>query len=149
VTMRVGTSAVIEACSTHGRVPSAARTWCGQPTSQDIPGTLSVTIGGFVGVSVCGCSTLIRCWSGFLPHPIRASPITTSEVIRNAILIGVILLWKMPDGLVRGSFYGEIQARLLFGPQHENARLLCPYATIRSIHLGPSFFALLIHALTA
>jgi hypothetical protein len=45
VTIRLGTSAEMESCSTHGRVASADRTRLGQPTAQCMLGILSVTSG--------------------------------------------------------------------------------------------------------
>lgn len=89
VTMRVLTLVAIESCSTHGRVASAVRTRRGQPTGQDMPGTLSVTVGRFEGVLVRDEAGLVPAGSG--PHPIRASPVTSSVVVLNAVPIWINL----------------------------------------------------------
>ena len=125
--MRVATSAVIESCSTHGRVASAARTRSGQPMGQDISGILSLTAGRFEAASARGwpalgrsLSALVRGWPrpfavGSLPHPIRASPITSSGVVRNATLILINLLGGLQAALVctKGSAFPRKQARQL------------------------------------
>ena len=45
----LGTSVLIELCSTHGRVASALRARGGQPAGQVIPGTFNTTSPGAAG----------------------------------------------------------------------------------------------------